>query len=134
MRRRSMDDAFINTIVFISALGMIFLISVIILLARVEAKRRRDLDLHGRTVIATITSIRGDDLSGYSATAEWRNPRTGATSSFQGSGSYSIGTPVEVVFDPGNSSKCYFRRVTTEDRLRLEQAYQGHLKGERRFS
>ena len=86
---------------------------MMILTGRAETKRRTALDLHGRTVTATITSVRGDGINAYSVTAEWRNPQTGAISAFEASSwENRMGESVEVVFDPHNPRNCYFRRLT----------------------
>ncbi len=125
-----MNDSLVVIVVFFIVLPVI----IVCIGVSVEARKRRDLDLHGRTVTATITNIHGNDLDGYSATAEWRNPRTGTIDSFEGNGSsYRVGESVEVIFDPYNPRKCYFRRVTTEDYLRQEQAYQDALKERDRY-
>lgn len=97
----------VGIFVVIAAISYIMMI----ITGRAEARRRMALDLHGRTVTATITSVRGDGINEYAVTAEWMNPQTGAISAFEAS-SYSFreGESVEVVFDPYNSRNCYFRR------------------------
>ena len=121
-----MNDSLLVEMVIIFVLGMIILV---VIGARAEARRRIDLDLHGRTVTATITSIRGDGENGSYATAEWMNPLTGAISSFEGSSPEDrTGASVQVVFDPHNPRNCYFRRWTPEGLERQEKAYRDALK------
>ena len=79
----------------------------------IEAFRSRKLDHYGTTTTATISEIDGDSLTAsYWATAVGRNPHTGAMSSFTAHIDTSArkGDSVEVVFDPHNPRKCYFRR------------------------
>lgn len=102
-----MNDPLINAMAIIAVLGMIIVIIVIIRGARAETKRRMDLDLHGRTVTATITSVSGDGMNAYYVTAEWMNPQTGAICYFKGQSGGRIGESVEVVFDPHNPRNCY---------------------------
>ena len=99
--------------IFVITAAISYIMTVIV--GRAEARRRMALDLHGRTVTATITSVRGDGINAYSVTAEWINPQTGAVYAFKGS-SYSFrkGESVEVVFDPHNPRNCYFRRLTKQ--------------------
>ncbi len=110
----------------------------------IEAFRNRKLDSYGATTTATITETEGDSLTAsYWATAMGKNPHTGAMSSFTAHIDSSVrkGGSVEVVFDPHNPRKCYFRRVTTEDcfrqeqahRLRQEQAHRDALKERDRY-
>lgn len=105
-----MNDPFIAAVVFPIVLsGIIVCIGL-----GIESGRRKNLDLYGRTVTATVTDVRLDSGEGYGemhvSTAEWRDPQTGAISSFQAKGSYRVGASVQVVFDPHNPRKCYFRR------------------------
>lgn len=113
-----MNDPFIGAVVFPIVLSFI----IVCIGVSFETRRRRKLNLYGRTVTATVTDVRLNTGEGYGemhvSTAEWRDPRTGATFSFQDKGSYRVGASVEVVFDPENPRNCYFRRVTTEDCFR----------------
>lgn len=79
----------------------------------IEAHRNKELDRYGTTTTATITETDGDSLTAsYWATAVGRNPHTSAMSSFTAHIDPSVrkGDSVEVVFDPHNPRKCYFRR------------------------
>ncbi len=101
-------------------MGAVVIISLLCIIAQLT--KIKYLNRYGVEVTAHVTSIwrttdmlrEWPDNDDYRITAQWTNPRTGQAHTFKWSTSRrprcSVGSPIQVVFDPVKTGKYYIKK------------------------